>query len=84
MARCNTGERVRGCRIKTEVILRRSDARWAQAAGIAQAKNPVSFQRFVRTVQRFMHFLFSTGSFTPHRPAACARADAPLRMTPLF
>ncbi len=72
-----------GNRIKTEVILRRSDARWAQAAGIAQPKNPVSYQRNAPTVHPFMHRpdfhgILHSASAPRLRPRRCSAQDDPL------
>ncbi len=53
--------------------------------GHRAAEEPREFQED-RSGRSSLHasFLFFTGSFTPHRLAACAHADAPLRMTPFF
>ena len=70
------------------VILRRSDARRAKVAGIAQPKNPVSTRRtsrqFAPCFLVWFAVLHLTGSFTARRPAAFAHAAAPFRMTPIF
>ena len=81
---------VTGCRpsaqgnsIKIVVILRRSDARLANAAGIVQPKNPVNSRRSSRLFTGTFAIRLSTGSFTAHRPTL-ALADVPFRMTALF
>jgi len=59
------------------------DAWRAKAAGIAQPKNPVSTRGAFRLFVDSFTVLLSRGSFTAHRPASFARADASFRMTSL-
>jgi len=71
-----------GNRIKKNgVILRRSDARRAQVAGIAQPKNPVECRNDVRSC--LMIFRGLTGSFDSVPPRLRPRSTA-LRMTSFF
>jgi hypothetical protein len=66
---------------KNGVILRRSDARRAQVAGIAQPKNPVECRNDVRSC--LMIFRGLTGSFDSVPPRLRPRSTA-LRMTSSF
>ena len=71
-----------GNRIKKNgVILRRSDARRAQVAGIAQPKNPVECRNDVRSCLMILPGL--TGSFDSVPPRLRPRSTA-LRMTAFF
>jgi hypothetical protein len=71
-----------GNRIKKNgVILRRSDARRAQVAGIAQPKNPVECRNDVRSCLMILRGL--TGSFDSVPPRLRPRSTA-LRMTAFF
>jgi hypothetical protein len=66
---------------KNGVILRRSDARRAQVAGIAQPKNPVECRNDVRSCLMILPGL--TGSFDSVPPRLRPRSTA-LRMTSFF
>ena len=73
---------MQGNRIKKNgVILRRSDARRAQVAGIAQPKNPVECRNDVRSCLMILPGL--TGSFDSVPPRLRPRSTA-LRMTSFF
>ena len=66
--------------LKIAVIL--SGAPQGRRRSGAESKDPVNSEKvFKQDRTLFRHF---TGSFTVHRPAAFARADASFRMTPLF
>ena len=71
---------LQGNRIKIAVILRRSDARRAQVAGIAQPKNPVSTRRSSRHSACWIHRPASHGilrcaSARHLRPRRCSVQD---------
>jgi hypothetical protein len=75
--RSDQGNRIK----KNGVILRRSDARRAQVAGIAQPKNPVECRNDVRSCLMILRGL--TGSFDSVPPRLRPRSTA-LRMTAFF
>ena len=73
--RCRRVRIVLGNRIKIAVILRRSDARWAKVAGIAQPKNPVSTRRTSRQSTCLIRRPASHG-IAPPPPAAVSLRSA--------